>query len=383
MTSVAATPPGSGDPPATASRLPILLNVRMPHLVQISIQFFVFLYWQLYFPEARTHLVMLLELTIFGFAVDAAVSFGRYRSWMVTFGPIPVVLSANLFVWFRGPQAWVSYVIVALGIASKHLIQRGGRHVFNPSAFGVSVVALPCLLFPHLFGEYDLAHPLNLAPNMVEVILVLALIAQIKVPVVLISIGAALVTLLPTGLLASFFARPYMPELLFAPILLGVTLLVTDPATTPRTQPGKLLFGAAYMVAFALIGTLLNLTPVNNFWAKMLPIPVLNWLAPRFDALVARRPRLSHPWLDVRYNRRHVAAWAAAVAAVVALSPVKAKLFERELHGVHHTRFVAVDGLARATCEDNQVFCRPFSFARELHLWLGDRDGSGATAHRP
>lgn len=375
--------------PATASRIPIpiQLHVRMPHLVQLSVQLCVFLYWQLYFPDARTQLAVLFELAVFGFAVDAAASFARYRSWRVTLGPIPVVLSANLFVWFRGPDAWVSYVIVALGVASKHLLQRGGRHIFNPSAFGVSVVALPCLLFPDLFGEYDLAHALNLAPNMVEVILVLALIAQLEVPVVLITIGAALVTVLPTGLLGSvFFARPYMPEVLFAPILLGITLLVTDPATTPRTPAGKLLFGAAYMGAFALLGTLLNLTPVNNFWAKMLPIPMLNWLAPRFDALVARRPRLAHPWLDLRHNRRHVAGWAVAVAAVVLFSSVKAKLFERDLHGVHRTRFVAVvavDGAARATCEDNPVFCRPFSFARELGLWLRDGEGSGATARGP
>ena len=303
---------------------PVRLTVRFTHALQLSVQFLVFCYWSLYWPDARDYFRQLGLLAVIAYLVDGMVSMARYRSWNVGVGPLPVVLSASLFVWFTGETAWVAYVMIACGVASKHLLQRGGgRHLFNPSAFGVCVIAIPCILMPHRLGEIDVSHHLNTPPNMLEVILLLASFAHWRVPVVLISVSAALASRVLHPLMPLVFAaHPYTPAVDWAPIYLGITLLVTDPATTPRRPMAQVLFGAAYMTLFAFIGSALDYNGMN-FWAKMLPIPTAQLLraglrslrggAPAPGVVVAGaalqsppRARLGrfHGGVDVRLQRK-------------------------------------------------------------------------------
>lgn len=102
-----------------------------------------------------------------------------------------------------------------------------------------------------------------------------------------------------------------------AAVFLGLHLLVTDPATSPRTRFGKLIFGALYGGAvFGLYG-LLGALGVPRFYDKLLCVPVLNlsvrWLDRLGDAVAARMPSLAlwRTWSPRQHNLAHMALWAA------------------------------------------------------------------------
>ena len=123
--------------------VPVRLRFRFTHFVQTAVQFLLFAYWAIYAPVTRGYLSQLGALVLFAFGADFVVSTLRYKSWYASFAPIPVVFSANLFVWFLGRDAPFSYAVVALAIASKHLIHRGGKHIFNPSALSLIHISEP------------------------------------------------------------------------------------------------------------------------------------------------------------------------------------------------------------------------------------------------
>ncbi len=361
----------------SALGIPVRLRFRFTHFVQTSVQFLLFAYWAVYAPLTRQYLPQLGALVLFAFGVDYVVSFFRYKSWYASFAPIPVVFSANLFVWFLGDDVLLSYVVVALAIASKHLIQRGGKHIFNPSAFGVSVIAIPCLLYPNRFGEIDLAHALNAPPNMQELVLFVGLVAMARIPLALISLSAfftsrALITFGGDGI--------YVPSVMWAPIFLGITLLVTDPATTPKKPLGQVLFGVIYMLLFSAIATALSSRGLAEHWAKMLPIPALNLLAPVFDRIADRVPKTRvNALLDARYNRFHVVTWV-AVVILFSSAATKGMFYDGELSLQNSVALTFADRDGHATCAVNPVHCKPFSFIDEIAMW---RRGGGSNPRPP
>lgn len=357
--------------------VPVRLRFRFTHFVQTLVQFLLFAYWAVYAPLTRTYLSQLGYLVLFAFGVDFVVSALRYKSWYASFGPIPVVFSANLFVWFLGADAPFSYAIVALAISSKHLIHRGGKHIFNPSAFGVCVIAIPCLLYPNRFGEIDLAHALNAPPNMQELVLFVGLVAMARIPLALISLSAFFTSRLLSTISGESF---YVPSVMWAPIFLGISLLVTDPATTPRKPLGQVLFGVTYMLLFSAIATALHARGLAEHWAKMLPIPAVNLLVPVFDRIADAVPKTQAvALLEPRYNRFHVAAWVAAVL-LSSSSATKGMFYDGELSLHTSVALTFADGEGRATCATNPVHCKPFSFLDEIAMW---RRGWGAAARAP
>jgi len=98
-------------------------------------------------------------------------------------------------------------------------------------------------------------------------------------------------------------------------VFLGLHLLVTDPSTSPRTPPGKLLFGVLYgLGVFGLYG-LLGALGAPTFYDKLLCVPLLNLSVRAIDRLVRAvqdapwiRPGLE--WGTARANLAHMALWA-------------------------------------------------------------------------
>lgn len=317
--------------------VPVEVTLRATHLAQMSVQALVFLYTALYWPSAAAMLPRMAALMAFGYAVDFALSALRYKSWRVGAGPVPVVLSSNLFVWFAGGHAWLHYAVVLLALACKHFVQRDGRHIFNPSAIGVVLVGIPCLLLPHRLDDVDISHALSATPNALEVAFLLSLISLTRVPVVLITLAAAAFTAPLLWTLPELFPGVAdVPLFTSSAIYIGIALLITDPATTPRSPVGQILFGVVYITLFAAIASLLG--PLDlGFWGKMLPLPVLNALAPRFDAWADRVAHASPAWLTHRYNRWHVAVWVAVVVALSFAAPVKRRFFlENRRYATEH-----------------------------------------------
>jgi hypothetical protein len=169
-----------------------------------------------------------------------------------------------------------------------------------------------------------------------------------------------------------------------------MTLLATDPATTPDTKLGRLFFGVVVGMSYPIYSHLLRGLGQPDDFAKILSVPIANLFTPQFDA-AARRvwPRIEatvDAWRVSTANalRRQLGRVATRVAAapnaafavtwvVLFIAPqpvVKPRYFEPSLHWTWGTPFVVRDADDVPRCAHNPVFCRPFSFVGEAALWM-------------
>jgi hypothetical protein len=353
----------------------VIWELRLPHLIPAFIQVAVFTYWSLYWPGVRAELPVIVQEVVLGFALDAALSFARFGSWRIGASPLPVVLSINLFVWFS-PDGILICIFTAF--LSKTLLRRGGRHIFNPSATGLAVAGTLSYIFPEYINVGGLFHTLNLAPNMAEVLLLLALLPQSRFRILPVSI-AAVVALLLTG----------NPVIMRPPILLAVALLATDPSTTPRTDIGKILFGAFLGFGLVIFSWEMRTHGKIDDFAKVMPIPFANLLVPAFD-WVGTTVNQGARWCGQQVLRVVPAAEKAALTifrpipnpalmgiwlllTVSILNVEKPLSFETALHWTYGTPLVVHDADDVPRCVHNPVFCQPFSFAREISAWRARR----------
>src|SRR3989442_1457021 len=69
-----------------------------------------------------------------------------------------------------------------------------------------------------------------------------------------------------------FFYDSYIPIAVF----LGMHLLFTDPSTSPRTELGRVIFGALYGLSTVALYQLLGRAGMPTFYDKLLQVPLLN-----------------------------------------------------------------------------------------------------------
>jgi hypothetical protein len=365
-------------------------EVRLPHLLPAAIQVALFAYWAVYWPIVRDHVPSLLVELLMAFAADAAFSFARFGSWRVGASPLPIVLSANLFAWFFTPGI-VVFIVVAF--ASKALLRRGGRHVLNPSAAGLTVGGVCTAVAPGVFAFGGVFHTMNTAPNLAELVVLLALVPQLRFRILPVSIGAVLALWSTDN-----------PTVLRPSVLLAVVLLATDPATIPRTDLGKLAFGAFVGFGIAGVSVFLRYVGVPDDFSKVMPIPVANALVPQFDAIGSgiasrvgafwrraaeryargpgieawvRRALAGRPSALLASNGALVALWLLLV--VPAFGHGKPMDFEPAIYWTWGTPLVVRDADDVPRCPANPVFCKPFSFVKEVELWRAGGAASGPT----
>ena len=350
---------------------PMIAGFLKPtHLLPALIQCVIFAYWSLYYRRLAYYLPLVgLEL-VFAYALDALLALSLKGRWRVTAGPLPVVFSTNLFVLFLPGQVHLTLAAIALALLSKAMITRDGKHVMNPSAFGIATVGLLTLIWPAL-GYGDTAREFNLAPNMTELVLLLGLIVQARVPVVLASLGCFFALHAWQMVVGVMIFAPW-----WAPVALVIVLLVTDPATVPRSPIGKLIYGVVAGLLMEVFAALTTAAFQQDFYAKVMCVPVANALVPQIDALAAKLPDLRPlRWVQPRYNAAHVALWVALMGGAL-LAGAKAEEFANTntrstLHQRNRTPHVVLADDGRPRCKDNPVWCTPFSFVGEVRLWAG------------
>jgi hypothetical protein len=206
------------------------------------VQLTILLYWSLYWPELRSHWGWIGLHVLFCYGLDAALAWAADRPWRLTAGMFPVVFSTNLFLYYVDESMLYAYALYVVALVGKATLRRDGRHIFNPSALGMSVMIGLELLVPSWMAHHvDVDHAFLLAPNMMELLFLVALAGQFRLPIVYTTLGAWLV--LETGV-GSFGIAPvsaYYPSTFIA-----ILLLVTDPRTSARSPVGQLLYGAVY-----------------------------------------------------------------------------------------------------------------------------------------
>jgi hypothetical protein len=118
-----------------------------------------------------------------------------------------------------------------------------------------------------------------------------------------------------------YFVDSHVPIAVF----LGMHLLFTDPATSPRTLLGRIFFGVLYGLTVVLLYDLLLSANTPGFYDKLLQVPLLNLSVILLDRL-ARSPMLKSidpsAWgRALMPRRRHLAyigVWGVAFAAMSA-----------------------------------------------------------------
>ena len=307
------------------------------HWVQAAVQFSIVLYWGWFWPRVYLELPLVAAQVIFLYALDALVSWSRGRTWRFGFGPLPIVISTNLLLWFKHDAYYLQFLMLTIGFLGKQFITwiRDGKrtHIFNPSAFGQSVVALVLIatgLSHQLTWGQEIAASFD-PRHMLIVIFLGGLVVQYFFSVTLMTV-ASVATLVLFGIVYQQVTGLYffVNTNVAGPIFLGMHLLVTDPATSPRTNLGRVLFGGLYALGYIALFRIFDLAGIPSFWDKLLPVPVLNLCVPLIDRAMRHGTlgKLNLAWQGAlrpeRMNLIHMAAWIAFFATMLSMGFIDA-----------------------------------------------------------
>jgi len=277
---------------AASHRTPLHIDVtlRRPHYMQAVSQLGVFVWWGAHWAPVASFAWMIAIQLLVAYQVDLLICWLQGRRWQLGLGQLPIVGSINLFLWFRDEQFIWQLGVVALCYLGKTWLrwQRDGRsrHIFNPSSFGLGVASALLLLTGSsgLTFAREIATTQEATPHIWQALFALGLIVQLQFPVVLVTMAAAVTTwLLSVGYTAATGVYMFATTDLPAAVLLGMLLLVTDPATSPSSRSGKLLFGAGYGVLVLVLFPPLEALGSYGYFDKLLPVPLLNLGVRRID----------------------------------------------------------------------------------------------------
>jgi hypothetical protein len=301
------------------------------HYIQALMQFCIYVYWGKYWSPVYRHAPLILAQLVFLYGLDMLVCWWRRDKWVLGFGPFPIVLSTNLFLWYKDDWFFLQFLMVAVGVFFKEFVkwERQGRltHIFNPSAIALSLFSLGLLITKTTsitWGE-EIATTLHRPPHIYLEIFLVGLVVQALFSVTLVTLwAAAALCLLNLIYTHSTGGYHFIDSTIPVSVFLGLHLLVTDPATSPRTALGKILFGASYGAGvFAMYGAL-SWLGAPTFYDKLLLVPVLNLCVQFFDRVsqaLSKRLRVLNSdwaWNPQRYNLVHMAVWISLFVVITA-----------------------------------------------------------------
>lgn len=313
-------------------KVTVEIVLRRQHYLQACLQGSLILYWGYYWREVYHAAPLIAAQILFAYGFDSLLSWTHRRKFMLGFGPFPIIFSITLFFWFRDNWFYLQFAMVALGFLAKEFLRwtRDGvnTHIFNPSSFPLAVVSLFLLIAnaTDMTWGFLVAQTEFYPPQMYLAIFVVGLPGQFLfgvTPMTMAAIGTTFVFsaiyYAATG--AFFFSDSHVPIAVF----LGMTLLFTDPATSPRTELGRLMYGVLYGLTTCLLYSLLIRAGMPGFYDKLLQVPLLNLSAGLLDRL-ARSPSLQQidpaSWGRALIPRQrhlaYVSVWAVAFMAMSA-----------------------------------------------------------------
>lgn len=357
-------------------KLALEIAIKKQHYVQACAQGSVLLYWGWYWRPVYHFAPFILAQLLFAYAFDVLLCWSRRDTYYLGFGPFPVIFSINLFLWFKPEWFYLQFAMVALGIAAKELFRwnKEGRrtHIFNPSSFPLAVFSI-VLLFTGTTGMTwgpEIASTQFYPPHIYLYLFLIGLPGQFFFGVTSMTMSAVAATYAygliyhaVTGIY--FFYDSYIPIAVF----LGMHLLLTDPSTSPRTELGRLMFGALYGIGTVVLYQLLGSNGMPMFYDKLLPVPILNLsiigldravrskLLQRFDPGAIGRSLAPH-----MRNLAYISVWAAIFVAMSAVQGVG------DDHPGQWLPFW------RQACKDGRAYACPY--LADLELTFCDR-GSG------
>ena len=304
--------------------------LRPQHYLQAMAQVAVLAYWGWYWRPVYDMVWLLAAQLVFAYTFDMLLSWSRRDSYVLGFGPFPIIFSTNLFLWFRDDWFYLQFLMVAAGFMGKEFVRwhRDGKltHIFNPSAFSLGLFSLVLIATntTDLTWGHEIATTLVRAPGIYLFLFLVGLIVMYFFSITLVAGSAAIVLFASSALYSAVTGVPYFIDSeIPAAVFLGLHLLVTDPSTSPRTPPGKMVFGLLYGLGVFGLYALLGAAGAPTFYDKLLCVPLLNLSVQRIDRLVGsiqfRPASLGLDAASARANRAHMAVWVACFGALAAL----------------------------------------------------------------
>jgi TPR repeat protein len=307
--------------------------LRKQHWVQACAQAAVFLYWGWYWRPVYQFADLIAAQLVFAYAFEALLVWSRRDGYTLGFGPFPIILSTNLFLWFKPDWFYLQFLLIALGFAAKEWIRwnKEGRraHIFNPSSFPLAVFSVVLILT----GTTDLTWGQEIAftqlypPHIYVWIFLVSLPGQLLFGVTLMTMSAVVTAyaciVLHVAASSGFVFETYVPVATF----LGMHLLFNDPSTSPRTDLGRIIFGVLYGLSVVGVYALLEHRGIPSFYDKLLMVPILNLLIQAIDRAARSRslrrldpaPLLAHVAPRQR-NLAYMSVWAVAFAIIQTLT---------------------------------------------------------------
>jgi hypothetical protein len=274
-------------------RFTLELVLRPQHYVQACAHTSIFLYWGWYWAPVYAYAHLIVAQLLFAYAFDVLLAWSRRETYTLGFGPFPIILSTNLFLWFKADWFFLQFLMIGVGFAAKEFIRwhKDGRqvHIFNPSSFSLTVFSLALLASgtTNITWGQDIAITQFYPPHMYLFLFLVALPGQLLFGVTTMTMSAVVTTYLfglaYFGLTGTYyFYDSYIPIAVF----LGMHLLFTDPSTAPRTDLGRIIFGALYGMSTVMLYELLGRAGLPTFYDKLLQVPLLNLTIQRIDRAV-------------------------------------------------------------------------------------------------
>ena len=357
--------------------LEIERNVRLPHYFQAAVQACHYLYLGLYYPAVREHLPLIAIQVVVFYALEMLLQWSRGRKWRAGFGPLPVVGSINLFLWFEPAYFFGQLLTIAGALATREFVRwrRNGRssHIFNPSAIVLAAAGVFLMVTNTTTATTGINHILafELPPSFFELMFVFGILLQIFFATTLVTFGAVLaLALIHYGGTLLLGAWPLF-NIFHVSVFLGLNLLATDPATSPRTPVGKLLFGLTWGAAIWCCYLGLRLLELPPYHDKILTVPLVNLMVPLFER-AGRAITMSF-----RFDR---AVFIAAYAGLFLLILPTLKLQYRSAEYYLQDRLppiaspevwksVPLVQEKRLYCERHRRACEPWGIAEEIRTY--------------
>jgi hypothetical protein len=302
----------------TGRRLHYEFLPRPVHYVQLTMHLSIYTYWGWYWREVYHYFPLILVQLVFAYVLDMLVCWSRRDKWILGFGPFPIVLSTNLFLWFKPDWFFLQFLMLSTGVLCKEFITwtRDGRkcHIFNPSAIALFIFSIGLIAThsPQISWGEEIAVSFDRPPHIYLEIFLLGLVVQALFSVTLVTLSAAaalyVLNIAYTGSTSLYY---FVDTNIPAAVFLGMHLLVTDPATSPRRSFGKIIFGAGYGAAVFGLYWLLGSMGAPTFYDKLLCVPPLNLTVRALDrASVFLEARVRMPrWTPRLANYAYMAVW--------------------------------------------------------------------------
>jgi Na+-transporting NADH:ubiquinone oxidoreductase subunit NqrB len=197
----------------------------------------------------------------------------------------PIITGLGLSLLLRADAWWVPPLFASAAIASKFVFRREGRHLFNPTTFGLALAMLTtrhAWCSPSQWGESSafLAWVAVLGCAVVH--------KSFRSDISLAFLGAWVLLKLARVLYLGQSMRVLGHQLAFGSLILFAFFMISDPKTTPSHRAGRiaiavLIAGGGYYLQHALywnnalIWALMMSAPLTALIDRLLPAARFEW----------------------------------------------------------------------------------------------------------